>query len=433
VEVRVRHKSGEIRTILFSAGQAVMYENGKPSAALVAGIDITDRKTAEMRLTESERRYRFLFDESPAGSVVLAPDGVIRDINEYFLRRLGYRREDVLDRSALDFMPPSEHARISSVIAKRLAGEQIALGDNLFISRDGAVHTVVFSGTQTLLYEGGTLHGILLAGEDVTERRKAEALAKRHEQELMQADKMASLGILVSGVAHEINNPNNFIILNADNLSDIWKDARKLLDPVAAGRGDLVLAGVPYAEAAPEAAGLINGISEGAKRIKNIVQNLKDFARQESGAMDQQVDLNKVIDAATVILANLIKKSTDCFVTQLADPLPPVLGNFQKIEQVVINLLTNACQALHDRSRSVTVRTAVESGEVVLTITDQGTGIEAENLSHIFDPFFTTKRDSGGTGLGLSISYAIVKDHGGRLRIDSEAGKGTVARVTLPL
>jgi PAS domain S-box-containing protein len=396
--------------------------------------EIRERSRIENALRESERRYRFLFEESPSGSLILDTNGVIKDIGNHFLKHLGYTREEMVGKPVYHFLPPEEYERIGAVLRKRLQGIRIDEGDNKAIARDGSTHFIVFSGGQTLLYENEQLVGILITGEDVTERRKAEALARQQEKNLIQADKMASLGILVSGVAHEINNPNNFIILNADNLRDIWNDARRFLDSYQEEHGDFRLVGLPYNDVREETGNLINGISGGAVRIKNIVQNLKDFARQEDKDMGQSVNVNAVIEAAMVILANLIKKSTNRFVFKPGPDVPAIRGNFQKVEQVIINLLSNSCQALTSREQAIEVRTAhlKDSGRVAITIADQGAGISPENLKHIMDPFFTTKRDSGGTGLGLSISYSIVKDHGGDLIIESQQGKGATVTVYLP-
>ena len=178
--------------------------------------------------------------------------------------------------------------------------------------------------------------------------------------------------------------------------------------------------------------GLIEGISDGAERIRNIVVNFKDFIRPQSSAMDQQVHLNKIIDAATVIVANLIRKSTNNIEVKLDPELPPVKGNVQKIEQVVINLLTNACQALPGRDRGIRISTSYSSGSVMLQIADDREGITPEVLAHIFDPFFTTRRDDSGTGLGLAISYTIIKEHDGEILVTSQPGKGTTVRIVLP-
>jgi PAS domain S-box-containing protein len=397
--------------------------------------EILERNRVEDALRESERRYRFLFEESPSGCLILDTNSIILDVGNHFLKHLGYARQELIGKPAYDFMPPEEYERVRMVLNRRMRGEQIEEGDNKVIAKDGSTHFVVFSGSQTLLHENEKLAGILITGEDVTLRRKAEALARQQQQSLIQADKMASLGILVSGVAHEINNPNNFIILNADNLRDIWRDTQRVLDEFQKEHGDIFLAGLPYTEVRTETEQLIGGISEGAKRIKNIVQNLKDFARHETDDLNESVDVNAVIGAATVILGNLIRKSTDRFVFKPQANTPRVRGNFQKIEQVVINLITNACQALTNRNQAVYVSTvrAADSQRLALTISDEGMGISPENLKHIMDPFFTTKRDGGGTGLGLSISYSIIKEHGGDLIIDSKPGTGTTATVLLPI
>jgi C4-dicarboxylate-specific signal transduction histidine kinase len=165
------------------------------------------------------------------------------------------------------------------------------------------------------------------------------------------------------------------------------------------------------------------------------VQNLKDFARQEPGDKNQIVPITAVVDAAILILGSLIKKSTDRFSFIRGEGIPPVKGVFQKIEQVVINLVSNACQALTSKNQAVVVVTsyARECGRVIITVTDEGPGISPENMKNIMTPFFTTKRDSGGTGLGLAISYNIIKDHGGDLSFESTLGKGTIATVSLPV
>jgi polar amino acid transport system substrate-binding protein len=189
---------------------------------------------------------------------------------------------------------------------------------------------------------------------------------------------------------------------------------------------------MPYSEAQPRIGQLITGIHEGAQRIKRIVQSLRDFARRDTGDLDRPVDLNAVVESSIVLVRNLLDKSTSRFELSLASGLPPLRGNFQQLEQVLINLITNACQALPDRERGIHVQTGLEEGYVRVEVRDEGVGIPEENLERILDPFFTTKQDTGGTGLGLSISYNIVKNHGGELAIRSRPGEGTTAVVRLP-
>ena len=151
--------------------------------------------------------------------------------------------------------------------------------------------------------------------------------------------------------------------------------------------------------------------------------------------MRDEIDLNHSVEKAVGLLANLIKKSTRNFHTHLASPLPLIRGNAQRIEQVIINLLVNACQALtrHDQEITVTTGHWDHEDQVYVEISDQGAGIPAEVLGQIKDPFFTTKREEGGTGLGLAISDKIVQDHGGRMEFESEPGRGTTVRIILPV
>jgi C4-dicarboxylate-specific signal transduction histidine kinase len=270
--------------------------------------------------------------------------------------------------------------------------------------------------------------------KNITEAKKAEELTRIQQQQLIQADKMASLGLLVSGVAHEINNPNNFIRLNSENLAEIWKDATAILDKYQKSAGDFDLAGLPYEEVRKETPSLIGSISEGAMRIEKIVLNLKEFSRLDPGSMDQSIQINQLLESAILIVNNLIRKSTNKFEVNYGMAIPAIQGNNQQIEQVLINLVSNACQALENKGQGVTVSTLYDDAadQVSVIIKDEGRGIPPENLQHIMDPFFTTKRDEGGTGLGLSISYNIIKDHGGTLQITSGPEPGATAVIRLP-
>ncbi|HLA39045.1 MAG TPA: ATP-binding protein, partial [Candidatus Glassbacteria bacterium] len=281
----------------------------------------------------------------------------------------------------------------------------------------------------------GRVVGVLGVYEDITRRLKEEEEKERSRQQLIQADKMISLGVLVSGVAHEINNPNNFIMMNAPLLRSAWESCKPLLEKYYEENGDFLLANIPYSEMRAHVPELFEGITDGAERINNIVKNLLDYARQDNAALDQDVDINEVVKVALALLANLIKKSTDSLRVDLAESLPAIRGNFQRMEQVVVNVLQNACQALTDKYQAIQVSTAYLEAEkvVVVTVRDEGAGISREALPHVIDPFFTTRRERGGTGLGLSISSGIMEDHGGWLDFQSEVGRGTLVSMYFPL
>jgi polar amino acid transport system substrate-binding protein len=269
---------------------------------------------------------------------------------------------------------------------------------------------------------------------EVTERKRALDELKRHQDKLIQADKMASLGILVAGVAHEINNPNGLILLNMPILREVYQDAEEVLDVRYRNQGDFNLGGLPYSRMRDEVPHLLEEMQDGANRIKRIVEELKDFARQDTSAATETVDFNGVVQAAVRLVDSSIRSSTNRFEVDYSPSLPPILGNAQRIEQVVVNLILNACQALPEMERGIFLTTFYDqaAGADVLRLTDEGLGIAPEHMPHLTDPFFTTRRESGGTGLGLSVSATIVKEHNGSLAFDSTPGSGTTVTLTLP-
>jgi PAS domain S-box-containing protein len=300
---------------------------------------------------------------------------------------------------------------------------------------DGGWRWIVSSGTVAERDAAGRVQRMVGTHVDATERHRAAERERLQAQQLIQADKLASLGVLVSGVAHEINNPNNFILLNGRICSRVWKDMEPILGEYHRAHGEFLLAGMPFSEAWPRISQLVDGIHEGAQRIKKIVQNLRDFARRDPGDLSREIDPNAVVDSAITLVRHLLEKSTDRFSASPDPGVPRIRGSFQQLEQVTVNLLTNACDALPSRDRAIRVSTRFDrqAERVLIEVADEGIGISAENRTRIFDPFFTTKQDRGGTGLGLSISYTIARNHGGELTLVSEEGRGTVATVSLPL
>jgi polar amino acid transport system substrate-binding protein len=270
--------------------------------------------------------------------------------------------------------------------------------------------------------------------QEVAERQRAMEELRRQAAQLVQADKMAALGVLVSGVAHEVNNPNGYILLNMPILKDVFLDALETLDGRYREQGDFELGGLPYSTVKQDVPAMLDEMSEGARRIKRIVEDLKDFARRDDAPRVEPVDLDAIVRAAVRLIEPTIRKSTASFELTLARTLPRFQGNAQRIEQVVVNLLLNACQALPDPTRAIRVRTRQDADgrSVVLEVQDEGVGIPPEDLPRLTDPFFTTKRERGGTGLGLSVSAGIVKEHGGALEFASVPGAGTTVTLRLP-
>jgi len=269
---------------------------------------------------------------------------------------------------------------------------------------------------------------VIMLATDITEKN-------RLRDEATRTRRLVALGELAAGVAHEINNPNALILLNADLLKKACSDAAPILQRHYEEAGDFPLAGLPYSEMSCELPHLFAEMFESAGRIKHIVRDLKEFALADAQDLREIIDLNQVVKTVIRLVDNAVKNATNNLTVNLANSLPPFFGNLQHIEQVVVNLVINACQALPDSEKGIHISTWFhpERKSCVITVRDEGIGISQENLLHITDPFFTTKRQSGGTGLGLSVSMRIVKNYGGSLEFHSELNKGTNVNLYLPV
>ena len=329
-----------------------------------------------------------------------------------------------------------------SDLANNLAAEIVALATQSRNLNIECIHHTLDGRNLNLIMRWSVIPGyensyrrVLVSYVDITPQRAAESEAKLRREQLIQADKMIALGTLVAGVAHEINNPNSFVTLNAPLLAEIWEHTKPILDDYSKQHGDFDLGIGTYSEMRDEVEVLFNDIIEGARRIRTIVKDLKNFARQNPSEAFDMIALNDSVHAVCALLRNAISKATTNVEISCAENIPAVRANKQRLEQVLMNLIINACQALPDRSHGIRIATGVDAArrEAFIRIEDEGCGIPAEHLTRIMDPFYTTKRDSGGTGLGLSISSTIMEEHGGRLEFQSEINKGTAATMILPL
>jgi len=388
---------------------------------------------------ESEDRYKRLvqFLTDYIYTVKIDDTGLIETYHgPGCVRVTGYTSEDYYKDPELwvRMVFKEDRKTVTEQATMALSGKPVNPLEHRIIHRNGSIRWVKNSIVLSI-DENGILKGYDGLINDITNIKKAEQQAVEKQKQLEQADKLASLGVLVSGVAHEINNPNNYIMLNVQLFSKIWKDILPILNSHYENNGDFALAGMSYSQSIEKITKSIDGIENGSERIKNIVNALTNFAKQDRGDLNQEVDINKIVDFSILITGTLIKKSTDYFNVEYSDNLPKIKGNMQQLEQVLINLVTNSCQSLKKRNEKILVRTYKKesNNSVSISIEDEGGGMTDDMLKHIFDPFFTTKRTSGGTGLGLSISYNIIQNHEGTLSFHSEIGKGTKAIVSLPL
>ncbi len=396
--------------------------------------EIRERERVEAELRRNEEGYRSIFNTATAALFIVNRDHGILLANAQALYYFGCGRDYFEGLKARYLIHPDDRDKFLDLLeqAKHTSRTQFELKA---VRPDGS-HFMTETVVTMVGYKGEKR--LLIVVRDITERKLAEEKERLHHLQLIQADKMASLGMLVSGVAHEINNPNNFVMVNAPILAKVWKSIDPILKKHYREQGDFFVAPrVKYSEMNENIPGIISGIQEGAKRIGNFVGELKNFARPTAAVMEGGIDIDNVVRSAVTLLNRLIIKSTRLFSVQYNDRLPTVRGNFQQLEQVVINLLENSCQALPDMDRAITVSTSStapcqEARKVCIQIRDQGVGIAPEHLSQIKNPFFTTNREKGGTGLGLSISSRLVDDHNGVLEFQSTPGEGTTTTVLLP-
>jgi signal transduction histidine kinase len=302
----------------------------------------------------------------------------------------------------------------------------------------------VHSQWSTFLYQTGVVACALLLTIALLDRmrllrRKQEQLeltARETELQMMRADKMAALGQIIAGVAHEINNPNNFIFFNLPIMKRYLAEMEPLMASKLEAEPDLKVLNMPYEAFIADVYKLLGTMQHGSERITKIVAELKDYVHGGDEEKREPVKIEKIVGQVTALIGKQMIKMVKRFEVDMAPDLPPVLVNPGKLEQVMINLLINAGHAADkDDSRvELIVRAAADDeGFMEIRIEDNGAGIEQSVLEKIFDPFFTTKQRGVGTGLGLSISKKIVEDYGGTLTVHSRLGEGSCFTLSLPL
>ena len=387
------------------------------------------------RIEEAQRLLVAIVESSNDAIMAVDREGCILTWNLGAIRLYGYEEKEILGLPLATLIDGSRTEELKSIREAIESGVVFRNYETIRRTKDGRSFPVSIL-VSPILSENGERKGAAVIERDITRRKELEKSAEIRRKQLMQADKLASLGTLVAGMAHEISNPNSFIMLNSPIILEIWQGVLPVLDRYYEENGDFQIGKMNYSSCREWVPMLLEDIGKGADRIKGIVSNLKDFARQDISSMDQDVDLNEVVNSAITLTGNRLKKTTRKLSVELNENLPKVKGNFQRIEQVVINLILNACDALPDMDRALRISTRMEEGtpkRVLLYVEDEGEGIEAEIMDRIKDPFFTTKRESGGTGLGLSISDGIIKDHDGVLSFDSIVGKGTKVTIGIPV
>jgi PAS domain S-box-containing protein len=374
--------------------------------------EIEDRTRAENELTMSEEKYRLLFNNDPNPLFLVDLDSSkIIDANTPATVTYQYERKDLIGKSFLDFFDADEAARLWDELEDSHRDVYVFVPRVSAKRKDGRhffIHLHASAVRLKTQEDGGSGRSLIVRTVDITRRLEREAL-------LAQASKLATLGEMATGVAHELNQPLNVVRVAGDFLAKMLRRAQKIPDE--------------------ELMKVSRYITEQVDRATQIVDHLREFGRK-SDLEVRPVDLNEPIRGVFTLLGQQLKLRNIEVNLKLDEDLPKILAEKNRLEQIFLNLITNARDAMEAKGpeaiKELTITTAHEGDRVVAQVTDTGTGMPGEVRKKIFDPFFTTKEPGKGTGLGLSITYNLVKDFRGDISVESTLNVGTTFTISFP-
>lgn len=401
-EFRIITKTGETRW-LRDYGRPIRDEARNRTVRIYgAAQDITDRKQAEQALCRSEERFRVAFEEGPLGMATFMPDGALHEANHALGQMLGYAPDELAGKTLRDIAHPDDAAACMALLARAAAGH---------VSRDAHEtrcrtmdgRDLWTSVTATVLHDhDGNLMCILAMFEDITERKQTERTLRR-------AERLAAIGTLAAGIAHEINNPLGAITLSVDAV--VMSEDRPNREEIL---------GVA-----------LENIRASALRCGRIVKSMLQFARDDVSRRSSG-DLGDVARRARDMVRSFAARRQVPLRLEIDDAVPEIVMNATEMGQVFVNLFSNAIEASKPGDR-VTVRVASAPEEIRIAFHDRGSGMTDQEIDRMFDPFYTSRADQGAPGLGLCISYGIVRQHGGTIDVRSRPGRGTDITIRLPL
>jgi two-component system, cell cycle sensor histidine kinase and response regulator CckA len=391
---------------------SVVMENGKPATMRGVMVDVTERRTAEAEIRKREDRFRLLIENASDIVTVINGEGIIRFQSPSVTRILGYQPEEMVSRSAFDFLHPDDTTRVVSTVKSAFANAGLPISvEYRYRHSDGTWRYLQSIGRSIA---GEAPDGfMILNSRDISETRKLE-------EQFRQSQKMEAIGQLAGGVAHDLNNILTVVHMQLDML--------KHGDPLTAIQADSVL-----------------DIEKASRRAADLTRQLLMFSRRQA-AMKHDIDLNAVVTNITKMLQRIVGEDVAMHISYAPQPLP-VHADSGMLDQILLNLAVNSRDAMPVGGKIVIETSVAEFDEFAvaqkpnarvgrfacLSVSDTGKGIPPEILPRIFEPFFTTKDIGKGTGLGLATVFGIVQQHNGWIGAYSEVGKGTTFRVYMPL
>jgi PAS domain S-box-containing protein len=403
-ESRHKRKDGQIINVEIS----VNYLDVGEGQLFVFARDITERRRAEEALRDSEEKSRKMFESVSDSISVIDLSGIITQTNQRTVEIHGFSsREEMVGMNAFDLVAPRDRERIARNMRQALKRGIIRDQEYTLLRADGSEFPAELS-TSVLKDASGKVTSHITIARDITERKQAEEREKELQKELLLSSRLASIGELAAGIAHQINNPLTGVLGFSQRLLRKSTDQETNQD--------------------------LKRIYTEAERAAKVVQNLLTFARRRQ-PQKQDSDINEILESALELRAYELTTSNIEVVTDLAPGLPELMLDFQQIQEVFLNIILNAEQAMTEANGGgkLTIKTKERKGYIRTTFTDNGPGIPAKNLEKIFDPFFSTKGEKGGTGLGLSVCHGIISEHGGRIYARSKPGEGATFFIELPV
>ena len=409
--------------------------------------EIESNRKQRSAVVKSEEKFRALVETTIDWVWEVNADLVYSYSSPRVEDLLGYTPEEIIGKSPFDLLPLDEVSRVSKKLATAIENRQTILNyENKNLHKDGRV-VLLESSCVPFFSSGGVFLGFRGVDRDITARKKAEEETAAIREQLLQSEKMASVGELAAGIAHEINNPVGYISSNLYSLTDDVakiKEIFSIFGELAAAqqcsdqrRINRVLRKVDDIQNTrsldsilKEMAEIVEESRDGLERIKSIVTGLKGFSHREADEL-VAYDVNKCIEDAIRLSWHEVKYAAR--LQKNLQQLPLVVCKPRQITQVFLNMLLNAVQSMEKGNIWIESSVSDDQREIFISVKDDGSGISQEALKRIFDPFFTTKPVGKGTGLGLSIAYGIISEHGGKIDVKSIKGSGTTFTIRLPV
>ena len=379
-------------------------------------------------------QYEMIVSASKDMMSIVGRDYKYMAVNETYLKACGQPRSEIIGCTPADMVGKETFStKIKPRLDRCFEGEDINYQEWFNYAVWGRNYCDI--SYYPYYEEDNYISGVVINIRNITEQKKAKEAIMIKDQQLVQADKLSSLGVLLAGLADEINNPNNIVTMNVDMLLNFYHETLPILEQHYKTNGDFTITGMSFTKIREHIPQLLDQTVENSNRIKRIIRKLHDFSSSDDADLTKVLDINTVVNSAVNMSSNRVKEATHTLEVRYFPDIILVKGNMKSLEQVFIHVIINAAEALTEVSQGIYITISKDrtSNCVSIEIRDEGRGVSEEQLKQLYNPFFTTKQEKGSTGLGLSVARDIIKKHGGKMNFESSQGKGTTCKIFLPL